>query len=150
MQHGFEERSITQFARGPSLGMFGHLQHGLKLLPDGFADDFAHGMFEHPKLQSLLRTFVHFIIREHSLEQFWFSFVARLRAIAARPIGIRRFRWLTPLANGGRPSGPGTHYALRIACGRALRASAFWGKLPRHYAAHAFFLGSTVGVRSLR
>jgi hypothetical protein len=68
MQHGFEERSITQFARGPSLGMFGHLQHGLKLLPDGFADDFAHGMFEHPKLQSLLRTFVHFIIREHSLE----------------------------------------------------------------------------------
>jgi hypothetical protein len=90
MQHGFEERSITQFARGPSLGMFGHLQHGLKLLPDGFADDFAHGMFEHPKLQSLLRTFVHFIIREHSLEHRLFNLSHQSALITSEFEKVRR------------------------------------------------------------
>jgi hypothetical protein len=38
-----------------------------ELLPDLIVDDFAHGMLEHPKLQSAPRIFVHIIIREQDL-----------------------------------------------------------------------------------
>jgi hypothetical protein len=138
MQHGFEELSITQFARCPSLGMFGHIQHGLKLLPDGFADDFAHGMLEHPKLQSLLRTFVHFIIREHGLVSAKRSFrISRDRSVPTIP--PRNWLWRSSLCFGSGelrhssapttpPNGLESPFSVRK---RARRPDITFGNQPR-------------------
>ena len=67
MEERFEELAIGHLAGRAGRGMFGRGQRDFELRPKGVADDFPHGMFEHPKFQAKPSTIVHTIIREHCL-----------------------------------------------------------------------------------
>ena len=67
VEHRFEELALGHFTRRAGRGMLGSGDGWLELLPDVIVDDFAHGMLEHPKLQSAPGIFVHIIIREQNL-----------------------------------------------------------------------------------
>ncbi len=67
MKNRFEKFSVGHFAGRAGLGMLGCGDGRFEFLPHGMGDDFTHGMLQHPKLQSLTRTIVHIIIREHCL-----------------------------------------------------------------------------------
>lgn len=52
VEQGFEELPIGYLTRGTGRGVFGSAHRRFELLPDGIGDDFAHRMFQHPKLPS--------------------------------------------------------------------------------------------------
>jgi hypothetical protein len=121
--------------------------------------------------QSVRGELCRFLLYRWSVRAILVWFAGRLPASAARLLGNRgsalpglvafsgRFRWLTLLANGCRPSGPRMHHAHASRIARRLAPGAW--RLAQRFA-HRFlgnsrattwrtrFLRSTVGVRSLR
>ncbi len=67
MEDGFQKLPVAHLAGRSGGRMFRRLHRRFELFPDFRANDFTHGMFEHPQFQSASKTFVHTIIREQNL-----------------------------------------------------------------------------------